>query len=298
MQKTRGFSHHAKCRNLALTNLAFADDILLFCRGDVISINLLMKAFNKFSDSTGLIFNPRKCKVFFGSVDDDSKKIIRCATGFEEGRFLVKYLGVPLSSKRLGIIHYLPLIDKITARIRHWSSKLLSYAGRIQLIKSVIGAITQYWMLNFPLPKAVIKRINSICRISVWTGKTDVSRKSPVAWSKVCSLIKQGGLGLMNLTIWNKVTLLKCLWNICKKSDNLWIQWIHKVYLKGRDVMNVEIGSNCTWIIKKILKCKNLIDPIRQLWKSMSNDGKFSMRKVYNCLVEDVSVPMVPSVDA
>ncbi|XP_058770309.1 uncharacterized protein LOC131643950 [Vicia villosa] len=95
----------------------------------------------------------------------------------------------------------------------------------------------------------------------------------------------------MNLPVWNKVTLLKCLWNICKKSDNLWIQWVHKVYLKGRDVMSVDIGSNWTWIIKKIVKCRMLVDAIRQLWNHMSTAGKFSMRKVYNCLMEDISVP-------
>src|SRR4051812_42783330 len=115
-------------------------------------------------------------------------------------------------------------------------------------------------MLNFPLPKTVLKQIETICRIFVWTGKSEASRKSLVAWHKVCSPCKQGGLGLLNLTIWNQVTLLKCLWNICNKSDSLWIRWIHKVYLKGKDIMEVEAGQNWIWIMKKVLKCKPLIE--------------------------------------
>lgn len=177
MQDNSNFNHHAKCERLALTNLAFADDILLFCRGDTGSVNILLNVFKDFSASTGLIFNPRKCKAFFGCVDEDSKNIIKASTGFEEGRFPVKYLGVPLSSKKINIQHYLPLIEKITSRVRHWSAKLLSYAGRVQLVKSIVCSITQYWMMNFPIPKAVLKKIDVVCRTFIWTGKIAASRK-------------------------------------------------------------------------------------------------------------------------
>lgn len=100
MQKNPDLNHHAKCESLAVTNLAFADDILLFCRGDLVSVGMLMSAFNSFSASTGLIFNPKKCKVFFGSVDEDIKNSIQAATGFDEGNFPIRYLGVPSVVKR------------------------------------------------------------------------------------------------------------------------------------------------------------------------------------------------------
>lgn len=117
----------------------------------------MLAVFKQFSESTGLIINPRKCKVFFGSVDQHTRERIQAATGFEIGSLPVRYLGIPLSCKKLNIHHYLPLIDKITRRVHHWSVKLLSYAGRIQLIKSVICSIAQFWMLSFPMSKAVIK---------------------------------------------------------------------------------------------------------------------------------------------
>ncbi|XP_058739152.1 uncharacterized protein LOC131611042 [Vicia villosa] len=290
MQRAPEFHHHAKCKPLELTNLAFADDILLFCRGEAQSVQLLMNTFQSFSASTGLIFNPRKCKAFYGSVDDENRRLIQAITGFDEGKFPVRYLGVPLSSKKLSLNQYLPLVDKITSRIRHWSSKMLSYAGRVQLVRSVIGSITQYWMLNFPLPKSVLKQINTICRTFVWTGKSETSRKSLVAWHKVCSPRKQGGLGLLNLAIWNQVTLLKCLWNICNKSDSLWIRWIHKVYLKGKDVMEVEAGQSWTWIMKKVMNCKPLIASINLDWQRMLSISKFSMKTVYNRLIDGNSV--------
>lgn len=74
---------------------------------------------NKFTASTGLIVNPSKCKVFFSGVNDEIRQEIKSIIEFEEGTLPFKYLGVPLSCKKLQVIHYLPLVEKIVARIRH-----------------------------------------------------------------------------------------------------------------------------------------------------------------------------------
>ena len=34
---------------------------------------------------------------------------------------------------------------------------------------------------NFPLSKVVVKKIDSLCRTFIWTGKDEISRKSHVA---------------------------------------------------------------------------------------------------------------------
>lgn len=108
-----------------------------------------------------------------------------------------------------------------------------------------------------------------------------------MGWKRVCSPNKQGGIGLINLNIWNQVTMLKCLWNICCKSDSLWIQWIHQVYLKGEYVLKVKPGQNWTWILKKVFAHKHLIANIQQLWSGMLQSRNFSMKKVYNLLIDD-----------
>lgn len=184
----------------------------------------------------------------------ETRNNIKDETGFEEGQFPVRYSGVPLSSKKLSIQHYLPLINRIIRRNIHWSTRMLSYAGRIQLVKSIFCSIAQYWMQNFPLPKAVIKKIDALCRSFIWTGNAEVSRKFLVAWAKVCSPNDQAGIGLINMAVWNQVSLMKCLWNISSKSDNLWVKWIHTNHLKGKDILEAEVGNRWTGIIRKTLK--------------------------------------------
>lgn len=163
MQKNPDFNHHAKCKKLCITNLAFADDVLLFVRGDTKFVEMMMEAMSTFYKSTGLVVNPKKGSLPF------------------------KYLGVPLTSKHLSMQYYMPLVDRIVGRIHQWITKLLSYAGRIQLIKIVYCDIALYWMHSLPLPKCDIHIIEVVCRTFLWTGGSDVSRKSLLAWKNVCN---------------------------------------------------------------------------------------------------------------
>lgn len=99
MQQNPDFNHHSKCEKLNLTHLTFADDILLFARGDVGSMDLLMHTLQVFSGSTGLVVNPAKCFVYMGAVDDITGDHIMDSTDFRRGQLPFRYLGVPLSSK-------------------------------------------------------------------------------------------------------------------------------------------------------------------------------------------------------
>lgn len=119
LQLDPNFNHHAKCEKLGITHLTFADDVLLFCRGDVMSLEMMLHVINKFSATTGLVVNPNKCRIYFGGVDGTTKNKIQQISSYEEGQLPVRYLGVPLTSKNLNIKYCMPLIDKIMTRIRH-----------------------------------------------------------------------------------------------------------------------------------------------------------------------------------
>ncbi|XP_058766697.1 uncharacterized protein LOC131640300 [Vicia villosa] len=201
MQLNANLNHHSKCEKLSLTNFIFVDEILLFCRGDTRSVEMMMETVDRFSASTGLIINRGKCKSYPREVHEKIEQEIKVTTKFEEVKPPFRYLEAPLSSKKLNIILYLPLIDRIVRRIQHWTSKLLSYAGRIQLVKSITFVVTQYWMHYFPIPKAVIHKIEAIGRSFIWSGSHDVTRKSHVAWRTVCRPYSQGSLNIINMGV-------------------------------------------------------------------------------------------------
>ncbi|XP_058766372.1 uncharacterized protein LOC131639971 [Vicia villosa] len=221
--RRKNFQYHAKYEKIGIINLSFADDHLVFVKGDITFVKMLMTGLQTFSDSTGLEVNPAKCKVYFGYVEEEAKQDIIRATTFEEGELPFKYLGIPLTSKKITVQHCLGLIEKIVGRIMHRSFRLLSFAGRTQLIQSVLFSTSNYWIQSLPMPKKVIKIIEVICHSYLWAGTEVITRKSPVSWQKLCTPKKKGGLNIIDLHEWNKFFLAKNLWNLSGKADSLWI---------------------------------------------------------------------------
>ena len=126
-------------------------------------------------------------------------KQIQAVTGLKSGTLSVRYLGVPLVTRRLSHKDYSPMIDKIAAKINCWSAKLLSYAGRLQLIQSVLYSIQNFWCRHFILPKRVLKRVNQLCSGFFWHGKEQTAKGARVRWEAICFPKYEGGLGLKKL---------------------------------------------------------------------------------------------------
>ncbi|XP_050890092.1 uncharacterized protein LOC127095448 [Lathyrus oleraceus] len=72
----------------------------------------------------------------------------------------------------------------------------------------------------FPMPKKIIKQIETICRNFLWYGKA-TGRKAYVSWEKICEPKNVGGLNIKDLNVWNNLTLLKLWWNLHVNDDKL-----------------------------------------------------------------------------
>lgn len=134
----KDFHFHPRCKRLGVMHVCFADDLFMFCRADLKSIKLLQNAFLKFSRASGLQANPDKSSVYIAGINERMKELILEELGYNEGILPFKYLGVSLAPKKLSNQQCWPLVEKITVMISCWTSKLLSYSGRLQLIKLVI----------------------------------------------------------------------------------------------------------------------------------------------------------------
>lgn len=280
------FKFHPKCHKLNNINLCFADDLLLFARGDANSAHLVLTKFEEFSNSTGLVANKNKCSIYYGGLTSEQEQIILNISGFSSGALPFKYLGVPIDNKKLTVEKFFPLISRITAQIKHWTSKLLSYAGRLQLVKSIISGIVAYWIQVFPIPKAVIKHIQAICRSFIWSSSDQITKKAPISSNKMCDPKNAGGLKIMDLNIWNLTMFTKLVWNISTKKDTLWVKWIHVYYMKGKSLQDMVYSNGWSWMFKNIYKsnCKCIS---LDIWNNLLNEDKFSTATMYKKLQGD-----------
>nr|XP_009786560.1 PREDICTED: uncharacterized protein LOC104234656 [Nicotiana sylvestris] len=230
------FNYHPRCAKLKITHICFADDLIMCCRADRVSIQLLLKAFHHFSGVSRLHANMEKSSFYVAGVTDEFKNLILSEMQFTLGEFPFKYLGVTLSTKKLSIAQCMPLVERITTRIKCWTTKFLSYSGRLQLIRSVLFEMQTYWAQIFLLPKKIIHMVTTTCRTFLWTSSTDISKRSLVSWEKLCMPGSARGLGILDFYSWNKAALCKILWAISTNKDILWVKWIHNFYVKSRNI--------------------------------------------------------------
>lgn len=186
--------YHPRCKNILLSHLCFADDLLVFTDGTKRSIEGVLRVFNEFANMSGLKISLEKSTLYTAGIQESAEKDILTTFPFSTGNLPVRYLGLPLLTKRMTVSDYLPLVEKVRKRMSSWTGRFLSHAGRLQLIKSVITSLANFWMAAFRLPGSCLKDIESLCSAfygQVLTlkllrqrsvGKISVFQRKNVAW--------------------------------------------------------------------------------------------------------------------
>lgn len=80
----RYFHFHLRCQRFGLIHMCFTDDLLMFCRGNLISVSLLQKTLHKFSCAYGLKVNIAKSSIYMESINTSLRINILQSLGFME----------------------------------------------------------------------------------------------------------------------------------------------------------------------------------------------------------------------
>ncbi|XP_011083922.1 uncharacterized protein LOC105166312 [Sesamum indicum] len=193
------FNFHPKCEKLKITHLFFADDLMLFSRGDLPSIHVLMECLQEFRDTSGLTVNTSKSSIFTAGIQYEELDGILARTGFALG-------------------------------------------------------VECFWLQVFPLPAAVIEKIHRLCRNFLWN-----SRRAPVAWEEICHPKEEGGLEIRHIQSWNVALLARVLWNIHRKADTLWVQWVNGAYLRGASIWDWQSKKGDSPLLQRLADIRNRV---------------------------------------
>ena len=129
--------HHPKTKDLDISHLMFADDVMVFFDGSFSSLCGIAEALDTFASWSGLNMNCEKTQIFTAGLDP-GESIAVSNSGFTTGSLPIRYLGLPLMCRKLRVSEFSPLIEKLRNRFKGWATSSLSYAGRLLSIKSVI----------------------------------------------------------------------------------------------------------------------------------------------------------------
>jgi hypothetical protein len=215
-----------------ISHLLFADDTLVFCGVNLDHLLYLRMLLLSFEAVSGLKINlDKSVLVPVGHVDnmDDLAGILGCGVS----SLPLKYLGLPLGAPFKAKFSWDEVIGKIERRLASWKRLYLSKGGRVTLIKSTLSNLPTYFLSLFPISSGVSIRIEKLHRDFLWGGIGEEFKFHVVNWSKVCSPISNGGLGIRNLRIFNKALLGKWLWRYAHERGAWW-----------KSVVDAKYGSN------------------------------------------------------
>lgn len=179
----------------------YADDVILFIKPIVQEAMAVKEILKIFEDASRLQTNLAKCSVtpIFGGEEtmQDIVQILGC----QLTEFPIRYLGLPLSTKKIPKANFHSLVESIARRLPPCHGSLVARSGRLIWIKSVLRAIPIYSMMAENLPQWARSEIDSICNL----------QEVPLGWKGCCSARKMHGSleGLL-------------------QADGLWRSWDHQ----------------------------------------------------------------------
>lgn len=131
---------------------------MIFTDDTVDYVKCIAETMEDFALWSGLKMNKSKTKLNTAGLNSDETLGIS-RLGFTMGSMPIRYLGILLMYRKLRLADYRPLLDKISSNFRCWSARVLTFAGRRQLLSSVIYGSINFWTSSFILPKNCIKKI-------------------------------------------------------------------------------------------------------------------------------------------
>ena len=245
----------------------YADDVAIFLQPNAADINLSLQLLDLFGEASGLRTNVQKSNVLPIHCAEENLALIQNLLPCEMLDFPYKYLGLPLTIKKLTKEQVQPIIDRIADQLPGWKADLMTRAGRVIQVQYVLTGILIYVAMATDLPPWAFKAPDKIRRAFLWRGRKEAKGgHCLIAWPKVCRSRELGGLGIADLKALS--IALKARWPWLKRSEpskpwaNLPIQVSREVagLISVAVITEVGNGSNTLFWEDKWLDGKRIQD--------------------------------------
>ncbi|CAL5381019.1 unnamed protein product [Camellia sinensis] len=178
------------------------------------------------------------------------------------------FLRLPRGANPRRMCTWNTVVDKVRKKLSSWKRKLLSFAGRLTLITSVLSNLPIYFLSIFRMPKGVVKALVKLQSSFLWSGSGIKKKVHLVHWGKVTQSKNQGGLGVKDLGEVNDCMLLKWWWRydsddkalsksvVCSRYGRIDRGWMPS--------LNISDGVSSVW--KEIVQLTSVNQPLGEFY--------------------------------
>ncbi|WZY87924.1 hypothetical protein YC2023_044659 [Brassica napus] len=146
-----------------VNHLLFADDTMFFCKSNASSVATLKEIISTYEAASGQQINLQKSSITFSArTPAEAKARVQRTLEITAEGGIGKYLGLPELFGRKKRDIFASILDRIRQRIKSWTTRFLSGAGKQVLLKAVLAAMPSYAMSCFKLPASLCKQIQSL----------------------------------------------------------------------------------------------------------------------------------------
>lgn len=131
------------------SHVFYADDVLIFCEGSLANLHILVFGFDSYATIYGQGVSCGKSFIYGGTMSQTWLKLLSSLTGFTIGSSSFVYLRVPIFKGNPCAKFLLPIAGKVIIKLDSWKGFLLSFAGRVELVKSSIQSMLIHSMFVY-----------------------------------------------------------------------------------------------------------------------------------------------------
>jgi hypothetical protein len=219
-----------------INHTQFSDDTLLLGLANLKSAKKFKEELYDYKEISGSEISLRKRKIYGWNYTP--REMLDISRTLDMDGSLawdsINYLGIPLVKAAPRNSLWLPLLDKIKAKIQAWGASWLNKAGKVVLINSVLASILIYQTSTLLAPKSIVNQIDVLLRRFLWEGGKNGERKIHlVSWDKVKAPKREGGLQIRDVSMQNLAMGGKILWSMINGKASWSTKALWKKYFLG-----------------------------------------------------------------
>ncbi|KAH9750075.1 reverse transcriptase domain-containing protein [Citrus sinensis] len=216
-----------------ISHLSFADDIVIFANGSRCSLQRVMDFLRHYQAVSGQLISRTKSSFYIGNPASAScRTIVHSVTGFQWRQLPFIYLGCPIFTGCLKISYFDGMVRKVRERISGWANRLLSFGGKLILIRHVLSALPLHLFHVLRPPSTVIQSLERLFTRFLWGDSEGRRRIHWCRWPAVCFPVDEGGLGIRSFDDMAEAFEMKLWWRF-RQQSSLWASFMKSKYCRS-----------------------------------------------------------------